>query len=205
VKLMAVIERARKYNRTSWTRAYGITGTSFGKAGTIPIYEESGSIQESDTSLTFGTFTYNADPSALTLERASMSSRKGEKISYQKTIIGDVPLPTSGTGNACSEDLKVECDVYELNWNLSANPTFLCQTWRLGNVTGSSTITGTVAYHAETPSEDHWKHFPDKASITHSKVVEVGQQVDPDFGQLEFQTVEVMCVTGVPWANWKTA
>ena len=75
---MAVIERARKYNRTSWSRAYGITGTSFGKAGTIPIYEESGSMQASDTTLTFGSFAYDASTTALTLERASMSARKGE-------------------------------------------------------------------------------------------------------------------------------
>lgn len=201
------IERARKYVRNSYAKAQGISGTQFGFAGQLPIYEESGAL-EHDGTTAFGGF---ASSDATHLEKASMSARKGERISYQKTVIGSADTLPSGTAeNTCSEGLEVECDVFEFQWNLSGNVVFMCNAWRVSGISGSSMVSYdsdssaacTATAHATT--QTHFRHFSTAVATWTAKIAECGQQIDPDLGLLNFETAEIMCMTGVPWKSWIT-
>lgn len=201
------IERARKYVRNSYAKAQGISGTQYGFAGKLSIYEESGALEHGGTT-TFGGFTSS---SASHLEKASMSARKGERISYQKTLIGSADTLPSGTAEyTCTDGLEVECDIFEFQWNLSGNVVFMCNAWRLSGISGSSMVAfgtsgGTACVEDNlTPTCEHFKYFSTAAATWTAQIAECGQQIDPDLGTLNFETAEIMCMTGVPWKSWKS-
>lgn len=205
-----IIERKRAYTRTYWAKAQGINGTSYGKAGELYAYDESGALGSLSGGITFGTF---GSSSTTLLERGSMSARRGERVNYQKTVItGTLQTITAGTsGNTCTGDLEVECDVYEFNWNLNANIVFMCNKYRVSGISGNSF----VLFQDGSSSATHFRKYS-SSDITVSgasgactsgelcaKLSEEGQQMDIEFGLLNFETAEVMCIDGVPWKGWK--
>lgn len=201
-----IIERKRAYTRTYWAKAQGINGTSYGKAGDLYAYDESGALGSLSGGITFGTF---GSSSTTLLERGSMSARRGERVNYQKTVItGSLQTLTSGTSeNTCTGDLEVECDVFEFNWNLNANIVFMCNKYRVSGISGNSFVlfdTGPATHFRKYSSGDITiGSGACTAGELCAKLSEAGKQIDIEFGLLDFETAEVMCIDGVPWKGWK--
>jgi hypothetical protein len=212
-----IIERKRAYTRTYWAKAQGINGTSYGEAGSLYAYDESGALGSLSGGITFGAF---GSSSETLLERGSMSARRGERVNYQKTVITEsLQTLTSGTsGNTCTGDLEVECDVFEFNWNLNANIVFMCNKYRISGISGNSFVLFESGTSSSTAT--HFRKYSigtgagtsggtgagtsgGTSGQLRTQLSEEGKQIDIEFGLLDFETAEVMCMDGVPWKGWK--